>query len=107
MHTALAARERFPIVIADPPYLPTDEVAHWPSDPVHAIDGGADGLDLLRVSLRVSAQHLLPDGHLLLQVAGAAQAERVCADVPPGLTVHGTRDVDARRAVLHLTRDPR
>src|SRR5687767_13800104 len=53
LETAVRAYERFPIVLADPPYLPSAAVGRWPEDPQAAIDGGADGLDLVRACVRV------------------------------------------------------
>ena len=102
MQSALQPFERYPLVIADPPYLPSHEVADWPADPVLAIDGGADGLDVVRVCLRVAAQHLIEGGHVLLQVAGRAQADAV-AELTSPLAVREVRAVDPRRAVVHLT----
>lgn len=106
MHNALEAGEQFPVVLADPPYLPTAEIERWPEDPVSAIDGGADGLDLVRQCLAVAADHLLPGGPLLLQVAGDAQAEAVRALSADGpLRWVDTRRHDAERAVVLLRRD--
>jgi methylase of polypeptide subunit release factors len=102
MQLAVRPNERFPIIVADPPYLPTNEVPAWPEDPVSAIDGGADGLDLVRVCLRVAARHLDAGGHLLLQLGGAAQVAAVDAELPSSLRAAGVREVDPRRAVLHL-----
>jgi len=106
---AVQPEERFPLVIADPPYLPTADLRRWPEDPVTAIDGGADGLDVIRACLEVAAAHLDPGGHLLLQVAGPAQADRVTAltGASPGPRLHrrGVRVVDDERAILHLGRD--
>ena len=51
MDEALASDERFAVVIADPPWVPTAEVTRFPEDPVTAINGGADGLDLVRSCL--------------------------------------------------------
>ncbi len=31
------------LVLADPPYVPSDETSRFPEDPEHAIDGGGDG----------------------------------------------------------------
>ncbi len=105
---ALRADERFPIVVADPPYLPTTEVARWPQDPVAAIDGGTDGLDVVRACLQVGAHHLLDGGALLLQVAGDAQLSAVDTMVAArpqlGLSVTESRRHDARRAVMLLHR---
>ena len=103
---ALRADERFPLVLADPPYLRTAEVADWPDDPVRAIDGGADGLAVTRAVLAVAAAHLIGGGHLLLQVAGAAQAAAVVDQPECGrdFAAGDVRSVDERRAVLHLVR---
>lgn len=106
---AVRPDERFPLVIADPPYLPTADVRRWPDDPVTAIDGGTDGLDVIRACLGVAAAHLAPGGHLLLQVAGPGQADRVTAltGSGPGPRLHrlGVRVIDAERAILHLARN--
>jgi methylase of polypeptide subunit release factors len=104
MQQMLGEQERFPVLIADPPYLPSVQVGEWAEDPVQAIDGGADGLDLVRICLAVAARHLSADGHLLLQVAGPDQARQVQRELPAGLVARDTRTVDARRAVLHLSR---
>lgn len=71
---AVKTDEIFALVIADPPYLPTAGVSQWPQDPVIAIDGGADGLDLARESLLVVDDCLTTDGAALLQLAGPEQA---------------------------------
>lgn len=108
MQTALTAGELFPIVIADPPYLTTADVPRWPSDPVTAIDGGADGLALTRVCLQVAVEHLTADGVLLLQVAGETQARAVLdlLGAPEGFALahQQTRHHDAERAVMLLRR---
>ena len=59
----------FVLVLADPPYLPSSEVERYPGDPEHAIDGGPDGLALVREVLGTSAAVLHPDGVCLLQLA--------------------------------------
>ena len=47
----LEAGERFPLVIADPPWVPSEQTSRFPEDPLVAIDGGADGLDVARACL--------------------------------------------------------
>ena len=107
IQTALGAGERFPIILADPPYLLTADVTHWPNDPVTAIDGGADGLDLTRVCLQVASDHLTRGGVMLLQVAGEPQARAVVAVLGTTATLdlahHETRHHDRDRAVMLLT----
>lgn len=98
--TALRSGESFPIVLADPPYLPTDEVGAWPADPPLAIDGGVDGLRLLERCLDAAGRHVEPDGAVLVQVRGPRQAEALGpAAVRAGLDLDETRVHDPDRAV--------
>lgn len=105
---ALDAEERFGLIIADPPYLVSDDVARWPEDPQVAIDGGTDGLDVIKQCLAVASEHLTADGVLLLQVAGPAQAARVrdlLAAAPAVPLAHrDTRVVDDERAIMLIGR---
>lgn len=73
----LHAHERFPLVLADPPYIPSGEVDRFPGDPPVAIDGGDDGLDLVRLALRIGADHLAEGGSLVLQIRNEQQAKEV------------------------------
>lgn len=77
---AVAAGERFALVIADPPWVPSPETGRYPEDPLLAIDGGADGLRTARACLRVAQRHLLPGGEVLLQVGTRTQLDRLAAD---------------------------
>jgi release factor glutamine methyltransferase len=108
LQTALRPGEEYGLIVADPPYLPTDEVPRWPADPVAAIDGGADGLELVVACLVLAAEHLAAGGWLLLQVAGPAQAERVCGLLAgsrfAGLRSVDRRVVDERRAIMRVSR---
>lgn len=102
---ALAADERFPLVLADPPYVPTEQVTSLPRDPEHAIDGGPDGLDLARTCLAVADDHLLDDGLVLLQLWSAEQAELLKPSVDGHeLEVVEVRTVDDRGALVLLRR---
>ena len=73
LETALADDELFPVVIADPPWVPRSETRRFPEDPLSAIDGGDDGLDVARACLRVVADHLAPGGSAVLQLGTVAQ----------------------------------
>ena len=100
---ALGEEDRFALVLADPPYLPRDEVEAWPSDPTLAIDGGPDGLDLPRRCLFASARSVHPDGAVLLQALGSDQIELLAADIEAaGLSLDEVRSEDERRAVALL-----
>ncbi|WP_110240049.1 RsmD family RNA methyltransferase [Nocardioides gilvus] len=101
---ALRPDERFACVMVDPPWVPTSEIDRFPEDPRLAIDGGEDGLDVIRDLLHVVAPALLPHGVALVQLGTSAQVEQLHTwlDTPdsPSLTitevrVHGDRGVVA------------
>ena len=84
----------FGLVTAVAPYVPTGELGTLPRDvqhyePARALNGGSDGLDLVRRIVVGSARILRPGGWLLLEIGGAqdevlalvARGRRVrCAD---------------------------
>lgn len=75
LEDAVRPDESFVLVIADPPWVPRADVTRFPSDPVLAIDGGTDGLDVARACLDTAARALVPGGSLLLQLGTDAQAQ--------------------------------
>lgn len=98
--------ERFAVVIADPPYVKSSDVEELPEDPEHAIDGGEDGLDLVRTFLRAAEQHLAPGGSIVLQLGAPLQIDAVAswlsrADAPD-LAVVERRVVDDDRSLALL-----
>lgn len=101
---AVTAGERFPLVVADPPYVPSDEVDRFPDDPRSAIDGGPDGLGPARRCLSVADGVLTDRGALLLQLRDRGQAEAV-ADTGPFELVE-VRTAGADRAVALLRQEP-
>jgi release factor glutamine methyltransferase len=66
------------IVLANLPYVRTDAIADLPIaasfEPRDALDGGADGLDVIRALLERLPEALAPDGIALLEI-GADQGE--------------------------------
>ena len=73
----LGPDETFPLVIADPPWVPTAGTAEFPEDPEIAIDGGADGLDLARTTCEVIDRHLQVGGSAILQLGSQEQVEAI------------------------------
>jgi methylase of polypeptide subunit release factors len=94
---ALAPEEVFPLVIADPPWLPSDRVAEYPEDPPLAVDGGYDGSEKIALAVAVAIRHLHPEGHLFLQVGDVAQAA-----VVPELLARSDAMPGPRRTVLEV-----
>ncbi len=75
------AGQRFDAITANPPYIPSEEVDRLPADvrdhePRLALDGGADGLDVVRRLVADASGHLEPGGLLALEI-GCDQHEEV------------------------------
>jgi methylase of polypeptide subunit release factors len=77
LEDAIGPDETFPLVIADPPWVPRSGTSRFPEDPLSAIDGGEDGLDVARACVDVIRRHLAPGGSAILQLGTEAQAERL------------------------------
>ena len=80
LFTPLAGR-RFDLIVSNPPYIPTAEIAGLEPevrdfDPPVALDGGADGLEIYRTIVPAALEHLNPAGWLLVEV-GIGQANHV------------------------------
>lgn len=100
--TACRPGELFPVIVADPPWVPHDEIDRFPRDPVLAIDGGPDGLDLARQCLQVIGGHLMEGGVALLQLGTTEQANRLERDLPAGLSIADLRSEPGRGVVIKL-----
>jgi methylase of polypeptide subunit release factors len=93
LEDALAPDELFPVIVADPPWVPTARTTEFPEDPLTAIDGGTDGLAIARRCLEVARAHLVPGGAMLLQLGSLDQARELqdAVDEGTGLAVTEVR----------------
>lgn len=94
---------RVDLLVANLPYVPTDEIAFLPSEarlhePAVALDGGPDGLAVARRMLAAVGGWLAPDARVLVEV-GERQAPGVIAE----MALHGLRGTTARSAALEAT----
>jgi release factor glutamine methyltransferase len=68
----LPAGSRFDVVVSNPPYLPAADLSLLPAEvrrePRVALDGGPDGLAVLRRLVRAAPAFLSPGGALLLEM---------------------------------------
>ena len=72
------------LIVSNPPYLPTGLVPELPPEvrthePVVALDGGADGLALIRRIAAIAHRALRASGVLVVETAGGAQATAAAA----------------------------
>jgi release factor glutamine methyltransferase len=93
---ALEAPPAFSLITANPPYVPSAEIEglapEVKKEPRLALDGGADGLDIIRNIAAEAPRRLCPGGCLLLE-ADPRQMPAVAAL----LEARGFRDIQTRR----------
>ncbi len=79
-HFSALARERYDIIVANPPYVGRREMSGLPPEyrhePALALAAGRDGLGSVRVILREAARHLRPGGLLIVEVGNTEAAVR-------------------------------
>jgi release factor glutamine methyltransferase len=102
-------RGRLDILLANTPYVPSDEIAFLPAEardhePRVTLDGGADGLDVQRRVAAEAAQWLAPGGHVLVEATERQAQGTAAAFAAGGLTARVTMDEDMRATVVIGTR---
>jgi len=78
---ALANGAQFDLIVSNPPYIPSAEIATLDPevrdfDPRAALDGGADGLEFYRLIASQAAAFLKPGGKIMVEF-GDGQAEAI------------------------------
>lgn len=96
---------RVAVIAVVPPYVPSDEIELLPREARDfekrmALDGGADGLDILRRILAEAQHWLAPGGHLLAEVSERQAPAAVAAAESNGLAGHIERFDDLDSTVL-------
>ena len=81
---------RVSILTANVPYVPSAEIPLLPAEardyePLTALDGGADGLDLLRRVAKASTRWLRPGGRLLIEISDRQHESAMAAFRDAGL----------------------
>jgi release factor glutamine methyltransferase len=104
-----ALRGRIGILIANVPYVPTADVALLPPEariyePRLALDGGADGLDILRRVAAEAPSWLAPGGHLLTEASERQVPAIIAATAGAGLIPRVARSEELNATVVIATR---
>ncbi len=98
---------RFDVIFSNPPYVATHEFEQLAPDvrdhePRRALDGGRDGLDVIRRIIAECPRYLVPGGRLLLEI-DPAQAEAVqqqMRDTGRFVAVEAVADLAGRTRVI-------
>ncbi len=93
-------RVKYDLILSNPPYVPTRELrtlpAEFKNEPSLALDGGRDGLDVVRKLLRQSRDRLQPHGVLAIEVGGLRPAMELAF---PELELHWLHTEDGEDCV--------
>ena len=97
------------LICANLPYIPTDRLkrlAVSKREPVLALDGGMDGLDVIRRLMRELPGWLIPGGRALLEVdsSHARGLTEELASMYPAIRVEVEKDLFGRERVVVLDR---
>ena len=97
------------VLAANVPYVPTEEVGLLPPEardhePRVALDGGADGLDVLRRVTAAAPGWLAPGGHLLFETSERQAPQAVAAAARAGLIPRVARSGRLNATVVIGTR---
>jgi len=92
----IASDPPFDLIVSNPPYIPTSHITTLSpevrAEPRLALDGGADGLDLLRRIATLAPPHLAPGGLLAVEHGfDQAPAVRALLDATSAFTPAETR----------------
>ncbi|WP_405986535.1 putative protein N(5)-glutamine methyltransferase [Streptomyces sp. NBC_00872] len=104
-----ALRGRVDVLLANVPYVPTEEVGLLPPEArIHearvALDGGADGLDVLRRVTAAAPGWLAPGGSLLVETSERQAPLAVAAFTESGLIPRVARSEELYATVITGTR---
>jgi release factor glutamine methyltransferase len=98
-------RGRVGVLVANVPYVPTREISFLPPEarthePLAALDGGADGLEVLRRVAAGAPTWLAPGGHLLIETSERQVTAAQAAFAASGLAVRVARSSDLEATVI-------
>src|SRR5207248_3242643 len=100
-------RGRAEVIVANAPYVPTREISLMPREardhePLVALDGGPDGVDVHRRIAAGASEWLAPHGRLLIETSDRQAEASAAAATTAGLHAQIMREDGA--AVLVATR---
>jgi len=107
LYDALPAdlRGRIDMLVANTPYVPAAEISLMPPEardhePRHTLDGGPDGLALLRRISAAAGNWLSPGGHVLIEVSDRQLPVAEAVFEGDGLTASSAHDDDLGATVV-------
>ena len=102
-----STEQHFDLICANLPYIPTETLYTLPvygREPALALDGGADGLDLVRRLLHIAPGWLAPNGLILLEIEATRgiQALNLACDLFSEAEIHLHQDLTGNNRLLEI-----
>lgn len=104
---SLSTEDRFDLLCANLPYIPTETLRSLPiyeREPALALDGGVDGLDLFRKLMRLAPEWMAPNSLILLEIESTlgVQALNLAYDMFSRAEIHLHKDLTGRDRLLEI-----
>jgi len=98
---------RFDLICANLPYIPTSTLHKLPiygREPTLALDGGTDGLDLIRRLLNIAPEWLASNGMMLLEIESTQgdQMLNLAREIFPEAIIQLHQDLDQQDRLLQI-----
>jgi len=97
----------FDLICANPPYIPTQtlhRLSVYQSEPTLALNGGADGLDIVHRLLDIAPEWLAPNGMILLEIESSQgmSAVSLAYDAFTDADIHLHKDLAKQNRLLEI-----
>jgi len=104
----LTTKRHFDLICANLPYIPSETLRDLPiygREPTLALDGGTDGMGVIRRLLDIAPGWLAPNGKMLLEIEATrgAQALKLASNRFPEAAIDLHQDLTGRDRLLEIT----
>ncbi|MGZ9224037.1 MAG: peptide chain release factor N(5)-glutamine methyltransferase [Anaerolineales bacterium] len=103
----LPTERHFDLICANLPYIPSERLRRLPiygREPTLALDGGTDGMEVIRRLLDIAPGWLAPNGMILLEIEATrgVRALNLACDMFSEATIHLHQDLVGRDRLLEI-----
>ncbi|MGZ9165149.1 MAG: peptide chain release factor N(5)-glutamine methyltransferase [Anaerolineales bacterium] len=103
----LPTERHFDLICANLPYIPSERLLRLPiygREPTLALDGGTDGMEVIRRLLDIAPGWLAPNGMILLEIEATrgVRALNLACDLFSEATIHLHQDLVGRDRLLEI-----
>jgi len=103
----LPTERHFDLICANLPYIPSERLRNLPvygREPTLALDGGTDGMEVIRRLLDIAPRWLAPNGMILLEIEATrgVEALNLACDMFSETTIHLHQDLAGRDRLLEI-----